>query len=404
MSSTESNAEIKLPEAGPGPSLAAPEASVSTPVGASCGYRRYLGRFFASALGVVVAVMGLNAIADPAHLFTEGSYEQGIARIQIAGHHVINVSQNYNDRLLQRYVIRGLARLPEAIVLGSSRTMQVRASDFPGRTFYNHSVGAFTLEDAMAIYEQYLERDFRPAEILLAVDPWLFNVSHGFSHWHCHAAKAAAMARRLALAPNAIMRMETCRYSDLLSLTYLGSSLEILRSGRGQAVDYIERSVIPPDGMIEPINGYVEFADGSMGYGKSYREADAAWVHTQAIETARDEHVVGLANFQRFEPALVDGLERFVHRLVTDGARVTLVLTPYHPVSYKLYTTDPRYRLLHEAELYYREMARRLGLPIIGSYDPSVGGFGESDFMDGMHAKRRCIAQIMAQYGKTRKP
>src|SRR5437763_402947 len=57
-------------------------------------------------LPIPVTVVLLNYQCDPANLFSQGTYERGVAAIVLDGKHVANVA-NYDERLMLRHFVVG---------------------------------------------------------------------------------------------------------------------------------------------------------------------------------------------------------------------------------------------------------------------------------------------------------
>jgi hypothetical protein len=100
------------------------------------------------------------------------------------------------------------------------------------------------------------------------------------------------------------------------------------------------------------------------------------------------------ADAQRLLAALVGAMQR-------DGVRVVLLLTPYHPTAYAGLLASRKYRIVAEAEADFRQLAARLGVPILGSYDPAVGGFTETDFYDASHTRDTALERWLRETGVT---
>lgn len=96
-------------------------------------------------LPLFLVMVGANYRLDPAHLFHGHEYA-AIARMLLEGQNVANLL-DFDERLLQRHYLEGMTEPLEVVVLGSSRTQQIRADFFPGRRFLNSSVNHGSLRD-----------------------------------------------------------------------------------------------------------------------------------------------------------------------------------------------------------------------------------------------------------------
>ena len=120
-------------------------------------------------IGVFVA--GLNIWIDPGSIVDEGRSEQHVAAILLAGSNCI-VRGNFDERFFRGSLIAQSANIPDIIVFGSSRSMQIRASHFVGFSFLNYAMSMSDLEDIIALHGALLEKNRYPKYIILGLEPW----------------------------------------------------------------------------------------------------------------------------------------------------------------------------------------------------------------------------------------
>ena len=87
------------------------------------------------------------------------------------------------------------------------------------------------------------------------------------------------------------------------------------------------------------------------------------------------------------DPALMDELEHVFTLLKKRGIQVAIVLNPYHPQVWKC-ASAITCEALRTVEPALRDLAGRVGLRVVGSYDPAVFRFRESDFRDDAHLSK----------------
>ena len=80
--------------------------------------------------------------------------------------------------------------------------------------------------------------------------------------------------------------------------------------------------------------------------------------------------------------------------ILQDGVEVVFFLSPYHPLVYRHLVHSEEYRIVTDVEGYFRSVAAKKGIRIIGSYDPARIGLTESDFYDGMHPKPEAVRRL----------
>ena len=273
-------------------------------------------------------------------------------------------------------------RLPSGIhtlIAGSSRTMQLEGDCFDGPS-YNASVSGAMISDVAAIIEQF-QRGRNLKHVVLAADPWMLNAHEQAAAWNAtninriHAAPDWIRAQlRLGLTPH---------LQDFTAATraVLDPYREILAPSTYQAA-----WKAPPANSPD---SFVKQPDGSL----RYPDAIVNRTEVQGGDEARkaaDEHLATTySGFDKIDPFLAQAFEAMTADVTARGARVTLVLAPFHPVYY-----DRVRHLIPAVESYYRSVAQRQGYMVIGGYDPAAVGALASDFFDGVHMKKTPLKRL----------
>ncbi len=345
---------------------------------------------------IVIVLIGVNYFVDPSHLFSKGRYEAGLAQLLRSGYNVANVS-NYNERLVQKYYISSLALPNETVVLGSSRSMQIGADLFGGKSFFNNSVSDATLEDYLAIYEMYHRRNLKPALLILELDPWLFRVGRtpnpvywlsikdDYERLACRAGLPDKKEAQAWLYAKAI----GLRYSTLISPSYFQVAIhQIFRTLKnGEKFCYV------PTGQT--LDHYaMRLKDGSLRYGQAMRVASVSSVRAAAETEA--------FQYQPDVPAMSETaqtkFEKFVKVAKHDGVRVIFFLPPFHPDYYGHLRQSGLLGEFSKAEDYYRRLALEDGIVVLGSFDPQKCSCGEEDFYDALHPKPSAVIKIFRNF------
>jgi hypothetical protein len=348
--------------------------------------RRMLG-----VLPIVALVVGVNAIVDPARVVAFRHYEAQVAHILASGHHAADVA-NYDERLAQKLYAAESTRRADVLVLGSSRAMQVRETQFPGRTLYNASVSSAELQDDIALYHVFREHGWRPSLVVLQVDPWMLNGRGGQENasWAVRSDyKDACVALGIAGCDTGWRGVATLtRWGALFSPRYLQASLEALRNGRTAA-----SPPWPTDD--DRIASRVRRVDGSLSYERSYA-AMAPRLRRQRIKDFTRTPQRPLRDFVEVDGLLLRQLETFVAAMQQRGARVVLLLSPYHPDAWASVIRPDRYPMVAASEVAFRQAAARTGAEVRGSFDPARCGCAESEFVDPVHPTESCMARLVA--------
>ena len=350
---------------------------------------RYLAVLAVSAVTLLCSVGAINFAVDPAQLFHGGVCERHVADLLAAGTNAANVD-NYDERLLQRYYVDALQAAKDILVIGSSRSMEIRSAMFPHHSLFNASVSGASIEDLISIYQMYFERGFVPKLLILGVDPWLLNEANGQTRWGTLSQEYFAARRRLGLDVQSLTPWKhhgRSKFRELLSLAYLERSLSewTNRSDAGLAdATALDVGDVP-----------IKRADGSLAYGRAFRSAVPSKVLADAVSYATKKPAYSLGDFKGLSPVIEGTFERFVTDLQTHGVEVVLYLPPYHPETYRLLVADSEYRIIQDAERYFRDFGARHAVRVTGSYNPSDIPCDASEFFDGMHPKEPCVEKNM---------
>jgi peptidoglycan/LPS O-acetylase OafA/YrhL len=291
---------------------------------------------------------------------------------ELAAHDVI-LSSNINERIFVKNRIKYEDLKPEAIVIGSSRIMQV-SSKVANLELLNLSVSGASLEDLIAIWELSSSK-FNPVYVFLGADPWIFNTNSGQSRWKSLEAEYGLALSRLGLAKE-VSRTQSRSTSSLMSL-----AVKFYYS--------VNQSKITADDDTPSLVDKIR-KDGSRVYNLAYATRSPEEIERGALSFAS----YAMSNYQYSYKAR-DILERFVSYLKAQNLKVVLVLSPFHP---KLYTQMRLHdRKFLEIESIFKEVAVMYGVQLIGSYDPAKVGCSPEDFYDGMHPKDNCMKRVFSR-------
>lgn len=349
---------------------------------------------------LLVLLAMVNWFADPAQILKAGHYEQGMAEILLKGLNVANIS-NYDERLVQKHYISGLAEKRDVIVLGSSRTMQVNSAFFPNARFFNHGVSGASLEDYMAIFEMYEEKNQKPDIVILGLDAWVLNKNSGQARWRSIADYYERFLSRLGLKDKTSDKRFSFQQKELfgiekqlqiISASYFQSSIRYLHE---LAIYHKEKgSEYYPTSLTE-LDVNVKLFDGSVSYKSDHRLMSASEVLRRAQSAVERDSMYSLSAFHELDREEVFKFERFVKYLIDQDIEIIFFFAPYHPYIYKHIIDSDEYKIVLEVESYFKMVALQNNIRVIGSYDPEISGFDERDFSDARHARREAIARLM---------
>jgi hypothetical protein len=175
---------------------------------------------------------------------------------------------------------------------------------------------------------------------------------------------------------------------EMLSPAYFQQSLKTLLYAKGDSVT----SIIEAKQMCLPDANqanYIFCSDGSV-----------PWPLLENYNSENVENIVrtiddGLVPLKLIDIRAMELLKKITDFYIGNGIEVTYILVPVHPFSYEKWKAENDSRGFGLAEATYRKLAEINGIPIVGSYDPSVVGCKNTDFRDWVHPLPRCTNLVV---------
>lgn len=313
-----------------------------------------------------------------------GNGQLSNAAKDIAQGKIIAGLHNFDERIFRKRTIQNIKYKVNWVAIGSSRTMQLRHRFFldSNDTFQNYSVSSASLEDYIALVSIHVKNQKQfPSSIILGVDPWIFNKNNGQTRF-----KTIAEDYKELLSDfydgNRHAYEEKTDFSKLLSLTYLYQNIKHIPSFINGGY-YVVSNINVDDYLREP--------DGSIQYPYKERFPDAKKTEQAAKDYTKGE-VYSLPRFERIDN--VELFEKFVFFLKSKDVNVYLYLPPYHPLTYDALIGNPKYKIIQNVEEYLINFSKKNDIVVLGSYNPHMFNFKNSDFFDGMHSTDAVYVKI----------
>lgn len=332
---------------------------------------------------ILLLVIGVNYFGDAANLFKEG-FEKKVAKELNKGQNVTNV-YNYDERLLQKYRIHELNYCPDIVVLGSSRVMLLNSNDFKGQTFYNAGVSSSSFEDILVMFEFFKQKNCLPKKIIIGLDPWTLNENNGQTRWTAFSKEFNSIFKQLTKKESSIHEnWKDSKYLQLISPSYFKSSYKNLFTELSQ-----------PISTKNPVNSrFTRHPDGSISYDSIYRSVTPKELEKRAVDYISGE-VFCIEKFEKLSPDIELLLEKFLVYLKAKKCEVTILIAPYHPDVYAFISKTKKYQNVIKSEKYFRQLASKHNIKLIGSFNPKVLKFDNSYFYDGMHCNEKGIEKLL---------
>ena len=325
---------------------------------------------------LLVLLVVVNLLCDPLHIFNY-SYERKLSESLLEGESV--EVYNYDERILQKYLISMEKNAKDTIVLGSSRAMQISSETLNYDELLNNCVSGATLEDYVAIYSMYKEKGELPKNIIIGVDPWIFNKNNSETRWK----SISKYYYRLVDDIDSVSINKTFdyqKYKQLFSLSYFQDSVNILFSKDEKEVE-----------------GNIKRPDGSLSYNSNYANVNVNVINQRAKDYINGADLNGLINYTEIDPEYEIIFTELINMMIRDGINIIFFFPPYHPLVYQFIYNEDGYDIVIDVENYLRDLAKANNIETIGSYNPDIAAntpIPEMGFYDGFHPIPKYVDMI----------
>jgi hypothetical protein len=341
-------------------------------------------------------VAGINYMEDPANIFRKGPYEMGIVDNLMKGSNVTNVT-NYDERLLQKYLIEKMETCPGTIVLGSSRVMQLGGELLGEDSIINNGVSGASLEDILAIWDLYKTKGCRVKKVFIGLDPYFLNENNDQSRWRVLTAEYNNCLKELGLERYSekppLAGSSYAKYKELWSLSYFKTSLAYLMRG----VDVHYR---PTTSKIN--KDFTKMTDGSIYYGEDSRNSPLTVINGYAQQSINETPMYSMREYKGFSKKYETILITFIEYLRKQGVQVEFFISPYHPMVYDFCKKNKYYNIVFDAEEWFKRVANEHNIKLTGTYNPYYYNFRDSSFYDGFHCKEDALGTVLKERGKAK--
>ena len=341
---------------------------------------------------IILFVGVVNFYIDPLGLYRKEADpyqrdEYKIAQALVQGKNVELFQGDKDDRLVQKYFVENMTTVPDVVILGSSHSMWLGDNIFVNEKVVNHSVLGAILADYLGIFEGYAKKNVFPKRVICVLDPQLTIFPVTSQRWISIKEDVNSMLGRLGIHSEKINAPAVSQaWLNIFSFSYFQEAMDELYQGNH----------VQGYRVTQAINGkYLMFKDGRCWPGFFFKHPEK---NRRRMIRELNQGLYGPQ--MKPDKELGDILEKFIRYLTAQHIRVTLCLLPIHPQMYKSFL-KPQKRQggldIASLEQNYRDLAKKLNLEIVGSYDPAACNLDGKDFYDGEHIKNDVIEKIFKQ-------
>lgn len=269
------------------------------------------------------------------------------------------------------------ARGAEVLVLGTSRSMQLRSEFFGTDSFYNAGGGIAYLSQAQPFLE-HLPEGAKPERLLLVLDQYFYN-----TNWRrLEPEDSGVLAPDTAIDAKTFFRRMIWNYGDGKF-----SLLRVLCTPEGVY------------GLTAAARGAGFCPDGSYTYGSALlhpeQSEDAGFADTfDRIDRLND----------RFEDGIVPDEAAFAETralleyCAANGIEVTAFLPPYAPSVWQRMQQTGNYQYISAAVPILKELFAEYGFEVFDYSD--LPETGDDQYVDGFHGSDRVYAAVCARLAR----
>ncbi len=380
---------------------------------------------------LLLAVAAVNICIDPGGIYKGyvnkyQRYEYQVSREMARGKN-IRALHPIDDRLLQKYFIENFSSPPDVVVLGSSRSYWLGENIFPGKKVINNSLSGVELMDYLGIFDIYARKNLYPKRVVMLLDPQLIGSPILYDQWGSIKEEAYGMLDLLGIYSGRIQQpLIPPAWLNVFSFSYFQRAVGQWGHRSPRQANLMDENIPDEQVLFKDGRRWMPWQLHSWGVekaaikellGKSpqeplFADLDKALGEAGTLRSPNSSKtirginhgtVMKIMHYQmRSDKRLEDTLETFIRYLMKRNIQVTLCLLPYHPELYNGFVEinkSPGALDIIGVEHYYRDMARRLGLTMVGSYDPAACGLDGKDFYDGDHLRDDILEETLKSKG-----
>lgn len=334
-----------------------------------------------AAMLVIGVVAGINIGIDTNDYFgsqrEREDLQNYLTHMRQAEHGVL---YTYNDRPVKLALLRQSSA--DCVVIGSSHVMTYQRDRHPliqqnCKRLDNAGVSGASFEDVVALLGVVKENKVIK-QIFLGIDLWSFK-RNTRRQWY-HIAEAVRQGRRDFDLDPSFYTFEIAdsfeeKMAKAFSFSYLMQNWTALkRALRGLApLSYDARPLSQADLRTE----LALFADGSFGYPSEFKPSPR-----DAEITISDQWT----DPPYFDPIVVAEMHQTLAILQKEGRKVTLLISPYHPVVLQCAKADIC-ESMRVVDPIVRSLAKDLGIEVVGGFDPTAFSVTRASFLDFQHLR-----------------
>lgn len=346
---------------------------------------KYLTIFLGGLLIVFASVAISNYYLNP--LMYNSSYHRQVASYLAKGYNYEIFDPNINWRLLRREHIREMTNTPDILLFGGSRFQEASSKLVPNKSFYNAFIHSDYYEDVLALTKILLDAKRLPKTLILSVRYQTFVPfdKRNSNEWLTFAPEYRTLATELQLTSTSWLQTFPTQLQDLGNLFSVEAMKEQIKSRQNTSSSPKETKEI----FSEEFD--IIKTDGSMNWSGKHQKK---FTSEYALKDSSKKAKLNQGKQLEINSTLVEGFGKLIDFVQSQGTRVILVQTPFHPAFYSKVSNQPFGKDLQRIEAQAYDLAQAHNVVAVGSFNPEKIGCSASMFIDWHHANQECLAKI----------
>lgn len=334
---------------------------------------------------IIISFIVITNVTIDASCAIQPQYDE-MASLSLAGN-IVTQPKNYNERAYQVSIVENMEKLPQTIVIGSSRGMYLGTDTTGYLDIYNNCVSGACIEDYYALLGLYYNKFSKlPPRIIIETSPWVFYKDNPESKWQDNKTYEESAHSFYQLVNGKEMYIDdsilhTKKENPYISISYFRYNIEQLISNGFQ----IKRDIAQiSTNTLEP----ADYPDGTIRYpAESENESPKRLLKVTSAKGAckcQNSHL--MTEVDREKATQYENLIKYLQNRNID---VIIYLQPFSETQCS-YSFDkglnPGYPL---AEQYINNYAKSRNIPVYGSYDARKCQLSDNRFIDYMHLDKK---------------
>ena len=354
-------------------------------------YQKYITYFF------IITVFAMQPLVCLFNYLTDYSCQwsdyEPIAKQSLQGK-TIEIPANYNEREYQHQIIKHLSKIPDIIVIGSSRAMYLGKEILNKESVYNHCVSGAILMDYYAItglYQNYWHK--MPDNIIIELSPWIFSNISNECRWteNFNYCSAASNLYETITGNSVNTVIKNFFNNPLFSFKYFYTNLQ--KALNLQSIFGMPQSLIITQ-TCSAINNLTEMSDGTILYPKNLEQPGKERLQLVKLTSNKPVTYQDCHLMKGIDSELFKSFELLIEFLKKNNKKITFFLAPFSPSQHQYiiqHNSNPLFSVLEDN---LKKFAKKNNIEVIGSYNPSPFNLQDENFIDFMHIDRNSIKEI----------